>query len=94
MIYLNKCCGKKHKKKKCDGRKVIYSAILFENGVSKIISTEAKLIDRLIERNENPWKLIKLNKQIAKIICCLKDFEEKIVWKIKNEQNQYIRPDI
>lgn len=50
-----------------------------------MIATEGELLQKLIERNENPWKLIKVNKQIAKIICCLRDFEEKIVWKIVNE---------
>lgn len=82
MIYLNKCCRRKYKKRKSNGRKVILSAILFENGVAELLHAEGELIDKLIERNENPWKLIKLNSQIAVILCCLKDFEEKIVWEI------------
>lgn len=85
MIYLNKGCKCKYKKRKCNGKRVILSAILFENGVAKLLSVESKLIDKLIERNETPLKLIMLNGQIAKIVCCLKDFEEKIVWKIINE---------
>lgn len=85
MIYLNKGCKCKHKKRKCNGRKVILSAILFENGVSELLSVESKLIYKLISRGEDPWKLIKLNKQIAKIICCLKDFEIRIVEEIIKE---------
>lgn len=85
MIYLNKCCRRKYKKRKCNGRKIILSAILFENGVAELLHAEGELIDKLIERNENPWKLIKLNSQIAAIVCCLRDFEEKIVWEIIKE---------
>jgi hypothetical protein len=87
MIYLNKCCKRKfkYKKRKCNGRDVILSAILFENGVSEIIASEGELLQKLIERNESPYKLIIVNRQIAKIVCCLKDFEEKIVWEIIKE---------
>lgn len=85
MIYLNKGCKCKCKRRKCNGRKVILSAILFENGVSEILKVEGDLIDKLLERNENPYKLIKLNKQIAAIICCLRDFEERIVYEIVKE---------
>lgn len=85
MTYLNRGCKCKFKKRKCNGRKVILSAIIFETGVAKLLSVESRLIDKLIKRNENPWELMKLNRQIAKIICCLKDFEEKIVWEIIKE---------
>lgn len=85
MIYLNRCCRRKFKKRKSNGRKVIHSAILFENAVAEVLKTEGELIDNLVTRNENPWKLIKLNKQIAAIVCCLRDFEEKIVWEIIKE---------
>jgi hypothetical protein len=85
MIYLNKCCRRKCKKRKCNGRDVINSAILFENGVAEILSAEGELIDKLIERKESPLKLIKLNDQIATIVCCLRDFEEKIVLEISKE---------
>lgn len=82
VIYINKCCRRKYKKRKCNGGQVILSAILFENGVAEILNIEGQLMDELIERNETPWKLIKLNRQIAAIACCLRDFEEKIVWEI------------
>ena len=85
MIYLNRGCKCKYKKRKCNGRKVILSAILFENGVAALLFVESRLIDKLIRRNENPWKLIRLNTQIAKMICCLKNFEEKIVLEIIKE---------
>lgn len=79
MNDLNKDSSCKCKKKKCRGRDVIISAILFENGVSELLSVEAELIDKLIERNVSPWKLMILSKQIAAILCCLRDFEEEIV---------------
>ncbi|MDF2672728.1 MAG: hypothetical protein K0R09_993 [Clostridiales bacterium] len=85
MINLNKNSRCKCKKEKPRGRYVIISAILFENGVSEILSVEGKLINKLLERNESPWKLILLNKQIASILCCLRDFEEDIVEKIIKE---------
>lgn len=85
MVYLNKCCRRKCKKSKCNGRDVIISAILFENGVAEILSAEGELIDKLIERKESPLKLMKLNDQVATIVCCLRDFEEKIVMEISKE---------
>lgn len=86
MKYLNRCCRYKYRKRKSNGRKIILSAIIFENGVGELIKTEGQLIDKLIERNENPWKLIKLNCQVAAIVCCLREFEEKIVWELINEK--------
>lgn len=78
MVYLIREGGDKYKGGKCNGRNVIHSAILLENCAAEILRTEGDLIDKLNESNENPWKLIIINRQIRAILCCLKDIAEKI----------------
>lgn len=65
------------------GVKIIQSAILFEIGVTALISTEAGLLNKLLERNEAPQILMKGNQQISKMLKCLNIIEEEIVEEIQ-----------